>query len=88
MKKILVKSGVLMIIIILSQITSSCEKCVTCTETQTSTVNITTAGYPQTTVIVFDACGTEIKKVDGKKVTTTTTYGNRTITTTSVTKCK
>jgi hypothetical protein len=65
----------------------SCKKCATCTQTITTTVNVSTPGYPQTTKSTFEACGDDLKAVDGKTTTSTTSLGGITATATSKTVC-
>lgn len=70
---------------------SSCKKCATCTQT----INITTKtstptpGYPQTdiTTSTFEACGDNLKEVDGSTTESTASAGIVTVTSTSRTIC-
>ncbi len=62
----------------------SCQKCMTCVQTTTTSVNVQVSGYPQVTRSSFDACGDELKSVNGKTITASSTYDG--ITATSVTK--
>ncbi len=64
-----------------------CKKCATCTQTITTTVNVSTPGYPQTSKTTFEACGDDLKAVDGKTTTSTSSSGNITATATSKTTC-
>lgn len=68
-------------------ITVSCKKCETCEQTQTTTVNPNMSGYPRTTTITFEACGDNLRDVDGKTTTATSTSGSVTATVTSTTVC-
>ena len=71
-----------------SAIFTGCKKCATCTQTITTTVNVSTPGYPQTSQSTFEACGEDLKAVDGKTTTTTSSSGNITATATSKTICR
>ena len=73
------------IIVILN---SGCEKCKTCTTTTTTTVNVATPGYPQTTTTTAEYCDDDLKSVDGKTTTVSSSSGNITATATSKTTCK
>ena len=66
---------------------TSCKKCATCTQTITTSVNVSTPGYPQTTKSTFEACGDDLKAVDGKTTTSTSSTGGITATATSKTAC-
>jgi len=66
---------------------TSCKKCANCTQTATTNVNVSTPGYPQTTQTTFEACGDDLKAVDGKTTTSTATSGSVTATTTIKTVC-
>lgn len=80
---------ILTIIVITISITSlSCKKCATCTQTTTTTVTPATTGYPQTSTTTFEACGQDLKDINGKTVTSTSKQGNITATATSKTVCK
>jgi hypothetical protein len=61
----------------------SCEKLETC---KTCTTNISGGGMNTSTS--FEACGKDLKEVDGQVVTSTATYGGITVTVTSRTTCK
>lgn len=61
-----------------------CQKCMTCVQTTTTSVNVQVPGYPQVTRSTFEACGDELKSVNGKTITATSTYDG--ITATAVTK--
>ncbi len=65
-----------------------CEKCKDCTTTTTTTVSVPVPGYPQTTTTTFEACGDELKDVDGKVITSKTTVQGITATATARTVCK
>jgi len=65
-----------------------CKRCATCTQTITTSVNVSTPGYPQTTTTTFEACGADLDAVDGKTTTSTSTAGNIRATATSRTICK
>ena len=65
---------------------SSCKKCKTCEQTLTTTTN--QGGSPQVSHTTFDACGQDLKDVDGKTITATSTSGSVTATTVSKTVCK
>jgi hypothetical protein len=67
---------------------TGCKKCATCTQTITTTVNVSTPGYPQTSKTTFEACGDELGKVDGKTTTSTSSSGGITATATAKTVCK
>jgi hypothetical protein len=64
-----------------------CKKCATCTQTITTTVNVSTPGYPQTTKTTFEACGEDLKAADGKTTTSTSSSGGIRATATSKTTC-
>ncbi len=66
---------------------TGCKKCATCTQTITTKVNVSTTGYPQTTKSTFEACGDDLKAVDGKTTTSTSSSGGITATATSKTVC-
>lgn len=56
----------------------ACEKCGTCT------ITTTTEPYYTESVATFEACGSDIKEVNGSVVT----YTTQGITATAVTKCR
>ncbi len=66
---------------------TSCKKCANCTQTATTSVNVSTPGYPQTTQTTFEACGDDLKAVDGKTVTSSASSGSIIATTTATTVC-
>jgi len=66
---------------------SGCNKCGNCTTTIKTTVNYSTAGFPQTQTATFEACGKEFKDADGQLVTVKQTIGGKTYTTTENTTC-
>ncbi len=66
----------------------SCKKCATCTQTITTSVNVSTPGFPQVTKTTFEACDDDLKAVDGKTITSTSTSGGITATVTSHTICQ
>jgi hypothetical protein len=66
---------------------TGCKKCATCTQTIITTVNVNTPGYPQTTKSTFEACGNDLKAVDGQTTTSTSSAGGITATATSNTVC-
>jgi hypothetical protein len=66
---------------------TSCKKCANCTQTATTSVNVSTPGYPQTSQTTFEACGDDLKAVDGKTTTSTASSGSITATTTATTVC-
>jgi hypothetical protein len=66
---------------------SSCTKCETCTQTITTTVSPSTPGYPQTQTSTFEACGDNLKQVDGSTYNSTTSSGGITVTSTMRTNC-
>lgn len=72
-----------MILILFLFLFLGCEKeqCKICTTTTTCT-----GGY--STKITFEACGKDLKDVDGKTFTTTVTAGGITVTCTERTNCK
>ena len=61
----------------------SCEKLETC---KICTTRISGGGISSSTT--FEACGKDLRKVDGQVVTSTATYGGVTVTVTSRTTCK
>jgi hypothetical protein len=67
---------------------TGCKKCATCTQTITTTVNVSTPGYPQTSKTTFEACADELEKVDGETTTSTSSTGGITATATAKTVCK
>ena len=71
-----------------SAVFTSCKKCATCTQTITTSVNVSTPGYPQTSQSTFEACGEDLKAVDGKTTTSTQSSGGITATATSKTVCR
>jgi hypothetical protein len=66
---------------------TGCKKCATCTQTLTTSVNVSTPGYPQITQTTFEACGDDLKAVDGKTTTSTSSSGGITATATAKTVC-
>lgn len=66
---------------------SGCNKCQTCTETVTTTVNVQVPGYPQVSKTTFEACGEQLKAVNGKTTTATSTVDGISATVTSKTIC-
>jgi hypothetical protein len=72
--------------IVLSVLTG-CKKCATCTQTITTTVNVSTPGYPQTSKTTFEACGDNLKAVDGTTTTSSSSAGGITATATARTVC-
>lgn len=69
-------------------LSAGCKKCKDCTTTTTTTVSTPTPGYPQTTTSNFEACDDDLKAVDGKTTTATSTSGGITATVTSKTICR
>jgi hypothetical protein len=71
---------IITILVIASAFSSiSCKKCATCK----STATVSSPGIPaQTASSTFEACGSDLREVDGKTVTTTS--GTMTSTTTTV----
>ena len=67
---------------------AGCKKCKDCTTTTTTSVNTPTPGYPQTSTSNFEACDDDLKAVDGKTTTATSSYGGITATVTSKTICR
>lgn len=66
-----------------------CKKCKTCTQTTFTTVNTNTPGYPQQSIFTFELCGNkELKAVDGKVTTSTSSSGVITAKSTVSTNCK
>jgi hypothetical protein len=61
----------------------SCEKLETC---KTCTTTISGAGVSSKTT--FEACGSDLRKVDGKTITSTASYGGVSVTVTSRTNCR
>jgi hypothetical protein len=66
---------------------SGCNKCQTCTETVTTSVNVQVPGYPQVSKTTYEACGEQLKAVNGKTTTATSTVDGITATVTSKTTC-
>ena len=66
---------------------TSCKKCANCTQTVTTSVNVSTPGYPQITKTTFEACGDDLEAVDGKTTTSTSSSGGITATATIKTDC-
>ena len=66
---------------------ASCTKCETCTQTITTTVSPSTPGYPQTQTSTFEACGDNLRQVDGSTTKSTASSGGITATVTSKTIC-
>lgn len=64
-----------------------CRKCETCTQTIKTTVNVSTPGYPQTITTTFEACGKELKEIDGTMTTSTANSGYIIATSTITTYC-
>ena len=58
------------------------------TQTITTTVNVYSPDYPQTTKTTFQACGNDLKDINGKTTTSTAQQGNIVATATSKTVCK
>lgn len=65
-----------------------CEKCKDCTMVTETTTSQPTPGYPQTSTTTFEACGKDLKDVDGKTATSTSSSGGYSATATSKTTCK
>ena len=65
----------------------SCKKCKTCTQTITTTVNVPTPGYPQTSETTEEVCGKDLEEIDGKSVSSTSTNGGITATVTVSVTC-
>lgn len=74
-------------IISLTLFAESCNQCGTCTTTITTTVNVSTPGYPQTSKTTFNACGKDYRDANGKQSTSTSTSGGITATAKSKTTC-
>lgn len=70
-----------------STILIGCKKCETCTQTITTSVNVSTPGYPQTTKSTFEACGDDLKAADGATTTSSSSSGGITATATAKTVC-
>jgi len=66
----------------------SCEKCETCITTTVTSTSVSTPGYPQTTKTTFEACGDQLKQIDGNKTTSTAYAGNISATSTATTICQ
>jgi len=64
-----------------------CQKCMTCVQTTTTSVNVQVPGYPQVTKATFDACGDELKSINGKTITGTSTVDGITATVVTKTVC-
>lgn len=64
-----------------------CKKCATCTQTITTSVNVSTPGYPQTSKSTFEACGDDLSAVNGKTTTATSSSGSVIVTAISKTTC-
>lgn len=79
----------LLIIALLFILGVSCkkEKCGTCTTTITTSVNVSTPGYPQTSTTTQNACGDDYEDLDGKTITSTAQQGNIIATSVSNTTC-
>jgi hypothetical protein len=82
------KKTLLVILLFGTAVFTNCKKCATCTQTITTSVNVSTPGYPQTSKTTFEACGDDLKAVDGKTTTSTSSSGSITATATSKTVCK
>jgi len=80
MKKLIIIAAMLVTL-------NSCEKCGTCTTTTTTTISPSLQGYPQTTTMQQDLCGSDYKEADGKTSTAKTKSGNYWITATSKCEC-
>jgi hypothetical protein len=65
----------------------SCKKCATCTQTITTSINVSTPGYPQTSKSTFEACDKDLDAVNGKTTTATSSSGSVVVTATSKTTC-
>jgi len=65
----------------------SCKKCATCTQTITTSVNVSTPGYPQTSKSTFEACDKDLDAVNGKTTTAKSSSGSVVVTVTSKTTC-
>ncbi len=74
--------------VLLALMNAGCKKCKECTTTTTTTVSTPTPGYPQTTTTTFEACDDDLKSVDGKTTTSTSSIGGITATATARTSCK
>ena len=81
------KLALLCTLTIVLSVLTGCKKCATCTQTITTTVNVSTPGYPQTSKTTFEACGDNLKAVDGKTTTSTSSSGGITATATARTAC-
>jgi hypothetical protein len=81
------KIALLCVLTIAISVFTGCEKCATCTQTITTTVNVSTPGYPQTSRTTFEACGDELEAVDGTTTTSTSSSGGITATATARTVC-
>ncbi len=77
-------------ILFLAIIFSSCSKddaCKQCTTTIRTSVNVSTPGYPQTSTTTSEFCGDDVKKVNGKTNTATSSAGSIVATSVSTTTC-
>lgn len=66
---------------------NSCKKCADCTRVDTTTASPSTPGFPYTSKTTFEACGDELKEVDGKTTTSKTIQSGVTVTLKSTTTC-
>ena len=82
------KTKLFLICIALSFAFIGCEKCKDCTTTTVISTSSPTPGYPQTTTTDFEACGKDLKDVDGKTYTSTSSSGSMSATGTATTICK
>jgi hypothetical protein len=82
------KKKLLGILFLGTAVFTSCKKCATCTQTLTTSVNVSTPGYPQTTQTTFEACNNDLKAVNGKTTKSTSSSGSITATVTAKTVCK
>jgi len=86
----------IVLLIVSSLLFQNCKKCRQCTTSvkTVTDVNGNVPGYPQTSngSSSFEACGDDLKRVDGKTTTTKSTAGSgnytATVTITSKTTCK
>lgn len=66
---------------------TSCKKCAQCTMTTTMDVDIPFPGFPQVSTSTFEACGDDLKAVDGQTTTSTTTMMGMTASVVATTNC-
>jgi len=59
-----------------------------CTQTTTTTVNVPTPGYPQSTSTSFKACDSYLQQIDGQTTTSTSTAGSIVATAKVTTVCR